>query len=88
MTSDRPYQPALPTSVAVAEIRRCAGTQFDPEVAAAMTRIFGRPDGFHHPAVPAATPLDSAALLLEDGLPDPFEESVEPSLVRFRQPPA
>ena len=32
MISDRPYRKALPMSHAVEEIRRCAGTQFDPRV--------------------------------------------------------
>ena len=32
MTSDRPYRPALTQAQAVAELERCAGTQFDPEV--------------------------------------------------------
>jgi response regulator RpfG family c-di-GMP phosphodiesterase len=32
MTSDRAYRRALPHEVAVAEIERCATTQFDPEV--------------------------------------------------------
>jgi HD-GYP domain-containing protein (c-di-GMP phosphodiesterase class II) len=34
MTSDRPYRAALPPELAVEEIGRCAGTQFDPDVAA------------------------------------------------------
>ncbi len=33
MTSNRSYRRALPHEVAVAEIERCSGTQFDPEVA-------------------------------------------------------
>ncbi len=33
MTSPRPYSAALSTEAALAEIGRCAGTQFDPEVA-------------------------------------------------------
>jgi HD-GYP domain-containing protein (c-di-GMP phosphodiesterase class II) len=33
MTSDRSYRRALKHEVAVAEIERCAGTQFDPELA-------------------------------------------------------
>lgn len=33
MTSDRAYRRALPHEVAMAEIDRCAGSQFDPEVA-------------------------------------------------------
>ncbi len=30
MTSDRPYRKAMPHEAAIAELRRCAGTQFDP----------------------------------------------------------
>ena len=33
MTSDRAYRRALPHEIAVGEIERCAGTQFDPELA-------------------------------------------------------
>jgi HD-GYP domain-containing protein (c-di-GMP phosphodiesterase class II) len=33
MTSHRPYRPALTIGAALAEIERCAGTQFDPEIA-------------------------------------------------------
>ncbi len=32
MTSDRPYRKALPTEVAIKELRDNAGTQFDPEL--------------------------------------------------------
>jgi len=32
MISDRPYRKALPMSHAMEEIRRCAGTQFDPKI--------------------------------------------------------
>ena len=32
MTSDRPYRKALPVDVAVAELQRCRGSQFDPQV--------------------------------------------------------
>jgi HD-GYP domain-containing protein (c-di-GMP phosphodiesterase class II) len=39
MTTTRPYRPALPHEHAVAELVANAGTQFDPEVVAAMLRV-------------------------------------------------
>jgi HD-GYP domain-containing protein (c-di-GMP phosphodiesterase class II) len=36
MTSDRPYRAALTPEEAATEVDRCAGTQFDPDVAAAF----------------------------------------------------
>jgi len=36
MTSTRPYRRALPTTRALGEIKRCAGTQFDPAFAHAF----------------------------------------------------
>ena len=33
MTSDRPYRRALPFSLVAEEVRKCSGTQFDPELA-------------------------------------------------------
>jgi len=38
MTSDRPYRKALPVEVALAEIERCSGSQFDPQMVAAFLR--------------------------------------------------
>lgn len=38
MTSTRPYRKGLPHQVAIDEIKRCSGTQFDPEVAKAFLR--------------------------------------------------
>jgi putative two-component system response regulator len=40
MTSTRPYRRALPTLHALAEIERCAGTQFDPDIAHAFLRAW------------------------------------------------
>jgi len=37
MTSDRAYRKALPHQVAVAELARCAGSQFDPELVEVFT---------------------------------------------------
>lgn len=39
MTSSRTYRKALPVEVAMTEIRRCAGTQFDPRLADAFLQI-------------------------------------------------
>jgi HD-GYP domain-containing protein (c-di-GMP phosphodiesterase class II) len=39
MTSNRTYRRALPLEVALSEIRRCSGTQFDPSLAEAFLRI-------------------------------------------------
>lgn len=39
MTSDRPYRLGTSFSVAIAEVQRCAGTQFDPEVVRAFVSI-------------------------------------------------
>ncbi len=36
MTSDRPYRRALPPEAAVAEVDRCSGAQFDPDIARAF----------------------------------------------------
>jgi HD-GYP domain-containing protein (c-di-GMP phosphodiesterase class II) len=39
MTSDRAYRRALPHEVAIGEIERCAGSQFDPELSEAFVRL-------------------------------------------------
>jgi diguanylate cyclase (GGDEF)-like protein len=41
MTSDRVYRPRLTAEDAVVELRRCAGTQFDPAVVAAIAEELG-----------------------------------------------
>jgi HD-GYP domain-containing protein (c-di-GMP phosphodiesterase class II) len=44
MTTDRVYREKLPPSKALAELHTCSGTQFDPHVAAAVTRVVERPE--------------------------------------------
>jgi HD-GYP domain-containing protein (c-di-GMP phosphodiesterase class II) len=39
MTTDRPYRAARTGEEALAELRRCAGTQFDPAVVDAICRV-------------------------------------------------
>jgi HD-GYP domain-containing protein (c-di-GMP phosphodiesterase class II) len=38
MTTDRSYRKALPAAEAVAELRRCSGTDFDPDVVEALVK--------------------------------------------------
>jgi HD-GYP domain-containing protein (c-di-GMP phosphodiesterase class II) len=42
MTTDRPYRKARPVTEAVAELRRCAGTDFDPDVVEALAAVLGK----------------------------------------------
>jgi HD-GYP domain-containing protein (c-di-GMP phosphodiesterase class II) len=56
MTTERPYREAMRSDDALEEIERCAGTQFDPDVAAAFVEVLGR-----RPALaPALAPALSA----------------------------
>jgi HD-GYP domain-containing protein (c-di-GMP phosphodiesterase class II) len=41
MTTDRPYRAARSHAEAIAELRRCAGTQFDPRVVDAIVSVAG-----------------------------------------------
>lgn len=38
MTSDRPYRKAMPRAVAIKELKRCSGSQFDPQIVEAFVR--------------------------------------------------
>jgi len=64
MTAGRPYQMAISVRTAVDEIERCAGTQFDPDAAAGLRKVYvTRGD-------PRITP---ESLRKEDPAPDPAE---------------
>jgi response regulator RpfG family c-di-GMP phosphodiesterase len=39
MTSDRPYRKAMPSAEAIAELKRCSGSQFDPAVVEAFLEV-------------------------------------------------
>jgi HD-GYP domain-containing protein (c-di-GMP phosphodiesterase class II) len=42
MTTDRPYRAARPTHEAVEELRRCSGTDFDPQTVEALASVVAR----------------------------------------------
>jgi len=42
MTSLRPYRPTLKMQDAIAELRQCAGTQFDPKLVKAFCEVIGQ----------------------------------------------
>ncbi|KAF4405439.1 HD domain-containing protein [Streptomyces lycii] len=69
MTSNRSYRRARPVEAAVTELRRCAGTQFDPRMVRALARAIDR-HGWH-PAVTADMPPRPPAA------PDPGREAPE-----------
>jgi HD-GYP domain-containing protein (c-di-GMP phosphodiesterase class II) len=62
MTTDRPYRTAMPIADALAELRRCSGTQFDPTVVATLVRLVEAHE-VQRPAtaaqVPIAAPIDA-----------------------------
>ena len=59
MTSERPYRAPLPLEDACAELERCAGTQFDPQVVRLFVEeVRSRPPGEREP--------DGLAVALED----------------------
>lgn len=45
MTSDRAYRRALPEHIAIAELKRCKGKQFDPDIAEEFLSYLERPNG-------------------------------------------
>ena len=44
MTTDRPYRKGLSDQVAIDELKRCSGTQFDPVVVSAFIKAHGSGD--------------------------------------------
>jgi len=44
MTSDRPYRPAPPREYAISELKKCSGTQFEPQAVEAFLSVL---NGLH-----------------------------------------
>jgi HD-GYP domain-containing protein (c-di-GMP phosphodiesterase class II) len=44
MTSARPYSDPVTVTEALAELRRCSGSQFDPRVVPAFCELVGQPE--------------------------------------------
>jgi response regulator RpfG family c-di-GMP phosphodiesterase len=61
MTSDRPYRKALTTEAAYAEILRCSGTQFDPELVEIFKASFARIEAERRKYPAMARPLTAQA---------------------------
>ena len=57
MVSARPYRNGMDPQSALDEIRSCSGTQFDPEMAAALLRVME--GGWHLRNVPQHVPIDA-----------------------------
>ena len=96
MTSGRPYQQSVPVLAAVEEIERCAGSQFDPEVAAALREVYDTRGDPRLPLDQAVEPAESAEAAevidltgadpfgpVDPSPADPFENS--PSMIRLRR---
>jgi two-component system cell cycle response regulator len=57
MTAPRPYAPQMTTSQAIAELDRCAGSQFDPQVVAVLTGVIAdRADTEHAGSIQSGQP--------------------------------
>ena len=64
MSSRRVYRPALSREECVAELTRCAGSQFDPELVPAFLRVLGR---MHDQRADLQAAADEAAALISAG---------------------
>ena len=57
MTTDRSYRRAMSVEVALDELRRCAGEQFDPRVVAALDEVLASRVSRGEPAKPQLASL-------------------------------
>jgi two-component system cell cycle response regulator len=66
MISERSYSAAIPSAEAIAELRACAGTQFDPDVVEAFIASFGGPPQTQAAPLGAIEPQVQASVDAED----------------------
>lgn len=65
MTSRRPHREALDSEHAIAELRRCAGTQFDPGLVVQLIEVLAEPS--EHPARERAVSVEPSVALADQG---------------------
>jgi diguanylate cyclase (GGDEF)-like protein len=69
MTSTRPYREACSAAQALAELQRCAGSQYDPRVVDAFLQVLQAPEPQSVPAL-ISEPAEQAAVETEHMVPD------------------
>lgn len=79
MTTTRSYREAMPVEAAIAEMERCAGTQFDPDVVTALLAVIHRLDEEDEALAEAAA---TAATSETEDLPEPVAVSAPAIAVR------
>ena len=82
MTSDRPYRAGRPATEALAELQRCAGTQFDPRVVTAVCNaVATRPSPPARP-VPVAPQAEICYELQAAPMRRPWRYALRPDRLR------
>lgn len=62
MTSPRPYREAISPRAALAELRRCAGSQFDPQVVDVFCTVIAEQPALGETGPQTGVPLDSTPI--------------------------
>ena len=84
MVNDRPYHKGMPEQDAIAELRRCSGTQFDPTIVEVFTRMLEREELHDEDGLP----ISSAALSAPDTAQPAAEMKAEDNADKTTEWPA